>query len=109
MRLISQRMHVFFVLFLFSVLPKFADAQANQGVLVVGEGQCSQPVIIVIDALVGYIVADVYQGIFNRGSQVSGNLSRFGMVNVRVDGRQGRVFINDLLLSEREAARQCWR
>ena len=80
-----------------------------QGIVVAGERDCSRSDRIMIETRGGYVVGEVYSGFFDRGDTVIGELHSFGTKNVRVNGRNGRLYIDDFYLSRSSAIGKCAR
>jgi len=79
-----------------------------QGVVVVGERGCEKRSRIVIDTSKGFTVADVYTGSFDKGDEIFGDLSRYGLRNILVNNRNARVYIEDYGLNKSRAADKCF-
>lgn len=85
------------------------NAEMVQGVVVVGERKCSKYDAIVIYTNMGYVAAEVYSGNFDKDDIVIGDLNSYGFKDVLVNGRSGRLYIDDYMLNKERAASKCWR
>jgi hypothetical protein len=56
----------------------------------------------------GYVLAEQYGGSFERGDQVAGDFSSFGMTNVLVNGSPGQLWVDDFMASKDKAQRWCF-
>ena len=89
-----------------SANPSFAEIV--EGVVVMGEGDCSKSAIIILNTNYGFVVADVYTGYFDKGDQVFGNLSSYGLHDVQVNGSSGSFYVEDYGLNKSRAAEMCF-
>lgn len=86
----------------------FAESMV-EGVVVVGERGCKKYDLVVIDTNDGYVLAEQYGGSFDKGDKVVGALNSYGFKDVLVNGRSGRLYIDDYMLSRDRAAEKCFR
>ena len=80
-----------------------------EGVVVVGERGCKKSDLVVIYTSSGYVVAEQYGGSFDKDNKVVGVLNSYGFKDVLVNGRSGRLYIDDFMLSRDRAAEKCFR
>lgn len=92
-----------------NIAPTPANAEMVQGVVVVGERGCKKYDVIVIQTNLGYVIAEVFSGMFDKGDIVVGDLNSFGFHDVLVNGMSGNLYIDDYFLGRNDAAKKCFR
>lgn len=80
----------------------------SAGVVAVGEGDCKKSDRIVIATRTGFTLAEQWRGTFYKDYRVSGELNRYGFKDVRVEGRDGRIYVDDYQASEDRAKVWCF-
>ena len=80
-----------------------------EGVVVVGEGGCKKSDVVVIYTNRGFVVAQQYSGSFDKDDKVVGALNSYGSKDVLVNGRAGRLYIDDYGLGRERASEKCFR
>lgn len=80
----------------------------NAGVVAVGEGDCKKSDRIVIATRMGFTLAEQWRGTFYKDYRVFGELNRYGFKDVQVEGRDGRIYIDDYQASEERAKEWCF-
>ena len=65
--------------------------------------------LVVIYTSSGYVIAEQYSGSFDKDDKVVGALNSYGFKDVLVNGRSGRLYIDDFMLSRDRAAEKCFR
>jgi hypothetical protein len=84
-----------------------AFAGMEEGVVVVGERGCAKGDRIIVATNMGYVVAQVYTGYFDKGDQVIGELNSYGLHDVEVNGSSGSFYVDDYGLNKSRAAEEC--
>lgn len=100
-------LRAFSALFLAPLMCAQALAQ-NAGVVAVGEGDCKKNDRVVIATRMGFTLAEQWRGRFYKDYRVFGELNRYGFKDVQVEGRDGRIYIDDYQASEDRAKEWCF-
>jgi hypothetical protein len=83
-------------------------AEMERGIVVVGERGCEKRGRIVINTNNGFVIAEVYTGIFDKGDRVIGDLKSYGLHDVLVNNSTGSVYIDDYWVSKSRAVAKCF-
>ena len=94
----------------FLALLVFSQAWGQSaGVVAVGEGDCKKNDRVVIATRMGFTLAEQWRGRFYKDYRVFGELNRYGFKDVQVEGRDGRIYIDDYQASEDRAKEWCFK
>lgn len=99
---------IIFVALLAFSFQAYSQTVGVVGVVVVGEGKCSKRDRIVIETNMGFSLVEQYSGNFDRGDKVVGEINSYGIKDVLVNGRSGRVYVDDYMASKDKAIRWCY-
>lgn len=94
------------VLFSLSSLSTLAQ---TAGVVVKADGDCTAGSDrMIIETSSGYVLAEHYRGRFYEGRRVYGNLHSYGFKDVKVNGNDARIYIEDYWASKDKAIEWCF-
>lgn len=85
-----------------------SHAEMVRGIVVVGEYKCKKRDYIVIETNLGYVYAQQYGGSFSRGDEVIGDLNSYGFKDVLIQSSNGRLWIDDYMMSKSRATEKCF-
>jgi hypothetical protein len=104
-----MKVHVALASFIFTLCAATASAEMSQGVVAVGERGCLKSDKIVIYTKRDFVIAEVHSGFFDKDDFVVGDLNSYGFKNVLVNGRSGKIYVDDYMLSREQAAEKCYK